>query len=145
MFAIVCRCSRLFPLVAMMAISLASAAEARHWRYNGYYGFYWLDRGTRRDRAEEAAPRNSPPLVQTSGFGLAVARMIRACDEQSMELRKTPFDVISRTVRPSERQQNALDAIRSAVSVAADMLAATCPKDNPAPAGPAGRSSVPSG
>ena len=65
MFAIVCRCSRLFPLVAMMAISLASAAEARHWRYNGYYGFYWPDRSTRRDRAEEAAPRNSPPVVQT--------------------------------------------------------------------------------
>ena len=125
MFAIVCRCSRLFPLVAMMAISLASAAEARHWR------FYWPDRGTRRDRAEEAAPRNSPPLVQTSGFGLAVARMIRACDEQSMELRKTPFDVISRTVRPSERQQNALDTIRSAASAAADMLVATCPKDIP--------------
>jgi hypothetical protein len=55
--------------------------------------------------------------------------MIRACEEQSIGLRKTPFDVISRTVRPSERQQNALDTIRSAVSDAADMLAATCPKD----------------
>jgi hypothetical protein len=58
--------------------------------------------------------------------------MIRACEEQSIELRKTPFDVISRTVRPSERQRNALDTIRSAVSDAADMLAATCPKDIPA-------------
>jgi hypothetical protein len=58
--------------------------------------------------------------------------MIRACEEQSIELRKTPFDVISRTVRPSERQQNALDTIRSAVSAAADMLATTCPKDIPA-------------
>jgi hypothetical protein len=44
-------------------------------------------------------------------------------------LRNTPFDVISRIVRPSEHQQNALDTIRSAVSDAADMLAATCPKD----------------
>jgi hypothetical protein len=110
MFAIVCRCSRLFPLVTMMAITLTSAAEARHWRYNGYYGFYWPDRSTRRDRAEEAAPHNSPPVVQTSGFGLAVAHMIRACEEQSIELRKTPFDVISRTVRPTEHQQNALTA-----------------------------------
>jgi hypothetical protein len=58
--------------------------------------------------------------------------MIRACEEQSIELRKTPFDVVSRTVRPSERQQNALDTIRSAVSAAADMLATTCPKDIPA-------------
>jgi len=132
MFAIACRCSRLLPLVTMIAISLVSAGEARHWRHNGYYGFYWPDRSTRRDRAEE--PRNSPPppLVQASGFGLAVAHMIRACEEQSVELRKTPFDVISRTVRPSERQQNALDTIRSAISSAADMLAATCPKDIPA-------------
>ena len=58
--------------------------------------------------------------------------MIRACEEQSVELRKTPFEVISRTVRPSERQENALDTIRSAVSAAADMLATTCPKDIPA-------------
>ena len=131
MFAVVCRWSRLFPLVAMMAISLASAAEARHWRYHGYYGFYGPDRITRRDRAEETAPRNSPPAVQTGGFGLSVAHMIRACEEQSIELRKTPFDIISRTVRPSESQQNALDAIRSAASGAADMLAANCPKDIP--------------
>jgi len=132
MLAVARRYSRLFPVVAVMAISLASTAEARHWRYRGYYGFYWPDRSMRRDRAEE--PRNSPPppLVQASGFGLAVAHMIRACEEQSVELRKTPFDVISRTVRPSERQQNALDTIRSAISSAADMLAATCPKDIPA-------------
>ena len=131
MFATPCRCSRLFPLVTAMVISLASAADARHWRYNGYYGFYSPDRSirTRQDRAEVAAPRNSPPAVQISGFGLAVGHMIRACEEQSVELRKTPFDVISRTVRPSERQQNALDTIRSAISDAADMLAATCPKD----------------
>jgi hypothetical protein len=58
--------------------------------------------------------------------------MIRACEEQSIELRKTPFDGISRTVRPSESQQNALDTIRSAISAATDMLAATCPKDIPA-------------
>ena len=89
MFAIACRCSRLLPLVTMIAISLVSAGEARHWRHNGYYGFYWPDRSTRRDRAEESAPRNSPPVVQTSGFGLAVAHMIRACEEQSVELRKT--------------------------------------------------------
>jgi hypothetical protein len=132
MFATPCRCSRLFPLVAMMAISLATAAEARHWRYHGYYGFYWPDRSTRQYRAEETTPRNSPPVVQTSGFGLAVAHMIRACEEQSVELRKMPFDVIARTVRPSEPQQNALDTIRTAVSDAADMLAATCPKDIPA-------------
>ena len=129
MFATPCRCSRLFPLVAMMVISLASVAEARHWRYNGYYGFYWPDRSTGHERAEAAAPRNSPPLPQTTVFGQALARMIRACEEQSMELRKTPFDVISRTVRPSEGQQNALDKIRNAAFDAADMLAATCPKD----------------
>jgi hypothetical protein len=115
-----------------MVISLASAAEARHWRYNGHHGFYWPDRSMRQDRAEVAPPRNSPPVLQKSGFGLAVAHMIRACEEQSIELRKTPFDVISRTVRPSERQQDALDTIRGTVSDAADRLAATCPKDIPA-------------
>ena len=80
MFATPCRCSRLFPLVTMMVISLASAAEARHWRYNGYYGFYWPDRSIRQYRADITTPRNSPPVVQTSGFGLAVAHMIRACE-----------------------------------------------------------------
>jgi hypothetical protein len=113
----------------MMAIYLASAAEARHWRYHGYYGFYGPDRITRRDRAEETAPRNNPPVVQASSFGSAVALMIRTCKDQSVDLRKTPFDDISRTVRPSESQQNALDTIRSAISAATDMLAATCPKD----------------
>jgi hypothetical protein len=58
--------------------------------------------------------------------------MIRACEEQSVELRKTPFDGISRTVRPSENQQNALETIRSTISAATDKLAATCPKDIPA-------------
>jgi hypothetical protein len=57
--------------------------------------------------------------------------MIRACEDQSIELRETPFDGISRTVRPSESQQNALETIRSAVSAATDKLAATCPKDIP--------------
>ena len=128
MFATPCRCSRQFFLVTMMVITLASAADARHWRYNGYYGFYWPSRNIRPDRAEEATPGNRPPVVQTSGFGLAVAHMIRACEDQSIGLRKTQFDVISRTVRPSERQQNALDTIGSAVSDAANMLAATCPK-----------------
>jgi hypothetical protein len=133
MFATPCRRLRLFPLLTMVVmISVASAAEARHWRYHGYHGFYWPDRSTRQDRAEAVTPRNSPPVVQTSGFGLALAHLIRACEEQSIELRKTPFDAISRTVRPSERQQNALDTIRRAVSDAADMLAATCPKDIPA-------------
>jgi hypothetical protein len=131
MLAVARRYSRLFPVVAVMAISLASTAEARHWRYRGYYGFYWPDRDVRRDRTEEAAPRNSPPVVP-SGFGLAVGRMIRACEEQSVELRKTPFDGISRTVRPSENQQNALEMIRSTISAATDKLAATCPKDIPA-------------
>jgi hypothetical protein len=128
MFATPCRCSRLFPLLAMMVISLTSAADARHWRHNGYYGFYWPDRSMRRDRAEEPAPRNRPPAGQTSSFGSAVAHLIRSCEEQSADLRKTPFDVIYRTVRPSERQRNALDTIRSAASDAANMLAATCPK-----------------
>jgi LTXXQ motif family protein len=132
MFATPRHCSHLFPLVATMVISLATAAEARHWRYHGYYGFYWPDRSIRQYRAEDTTPRNSPPVVQTSGFGLAVAHMIRACEEQSIELRKMPFDVIARTVRPSEPQQNALDTIRTAVSDAANMLAATCPKDIPA-------------
>jgi hypothetical protein len=128
MFAAPCRCSRLFFPVMMMVITLASAADARHWRYNGYYGFYWKDHSIRQDRAKEAAPRNSPPVVQTSGFGLAVAHMIRACEEQSIGLRKTPFDVISRTVRPSERQQNALDTIGSAVSDAAVCSRLLAPK-----------------
>jgi hypothetical protein len=56
---------------------------------------------------------------------IAVAHMIRACEEQSIELRKTPFDVVSRTVRPSERQQNALDTIRSAYGQAIIIVKST--------------------
>jgi hypothetical protein len=59
--------------------------------------------------------------------------MIHACEEDSAELKKTPFDAISRTVRPNENQHQALEQIRSATFAAADTLLATCPKVVPAP------------
>jgi hypothetical protein len=126
--------TRLLFAVAIMATGVSWVAEARHWRHYGYgsYGFRGYDLGRGEDRDQNPASRNGSSRGQTNGFGTAIARMIHACDEDSAELKKTPFDAISRTVRPNANQQEALEQIRSATLAAADTLSAACPKVVPA-------------
>jgi hypothetical protein len=124
--------SRLLFAMAIITTWMSSFAEARHWRHHGYYGYYGYDRGRGEDQEKETAPRNGSPLGQTYSFGAAITRMIQACEEEAAELRKTPFDVIARTVRPNAIQRDALEQIRTATFAVADTLSATCPKDIPA-------------
>lgn len=125
--------SRLLFAMAMITAFVPCVAEARHWRHHGYYGYYGYDRGQGEDvEKKKSAPRNGPSLGQTYSFGAAIARMIQACEEESAELKKTPFDVIARTIRPNASQRDALEQIRTATFAAADTLSATCPKDIPA-------------
>jgi hypothetical protein len=123
-----------FFAMAILTIGMSSVADARHWRHHGYfgYGYYGYDRGRGEDRDQDAASRNALSRGQANGFGAAIARMIHACEQDSAELKKTPFDAISRAVRPNASQQQALEQIRSATLAAADKLLATCPKVVPA-------------
>jgi hypothetical protein len=57
--------------------------------------------------------------------------MIGACGERVTEMNKTPFDDVTRTVRPDDHQRDALEQIRNTTIGAADSLAATCPKAIP--------------
>jgi hypothetical protein len=124
--------------MAIMATGISSGADARHWRHHGYYGYgsygyYGYGRGRNEDRDQGAPSPNGLSRAQTNSFGATIARMIRACEEDSAELKKTPFDAISRRVRPNESQHQALEQIRSATFAAAGTLLATCPKVVPTP------------
>ena len=130
MFAVVCRWSRLFPLVAMMAISLASAAEARHWRYHWHYhhGFY---QGTDEGLGEDTARGTFGSYrsrIEGDDFGRGIKRMIGACAGQAIELKTMRFDLVSRTVQPNDAQRNALDQVRSRANEAAATLQLPVPR-----------------
>jgi hypothetical protein len=122
--------------VAAMAIS--SAAEARHWRYHWHYHHHGLYQGTDGDRGEDTALRtfgNYRSRIETDDFGRGVKRMIAACTGQAMELKRIPFDLVSRTVQANDAQRNALEQVHSAANDAAETLSAACPKDIPAELG----------
>jgi hypothetical protein len=131
------RCFQVLPAAVIMAISVTPMAEARHWRYHGYFGYYGYhgqDRGVGQDRSRELSPgwsRNDPSIGQLKSFGSSIEQMIRSCEKQSVELKKTPFDSVSRTIRPNADQRAALDQIQHAAFESADTLAATCPQGVP--------------
>ena len=124
--------SQLLFAMAMMTTCLSSATEARHWRHHGYYSYYGYDQGRAENREKETTFRNGSYLDPTYGFGAAIALMIHSCEEEFAELKKTPFEVIARTVQPNVSQRDALEQMRTATFAAAEMLSATCPKDIPA-------------
>jgi hypothetical protein len=62
--------------------------------------------------------------------------MIGACAEQAIELKRVPFDLVSRTVQANDQQRTALEHVRSATNDAAETLSAACPKDVHAELGP---------
>lgn len=128
------------PAVMMDVSAFSSIAEARHGHHFGHYS-------SRQDHREgERGARQTRPLVPVSrpsndarlhngagGFADGVRRMIGACADQAAEMKGMPFDAVSRAVRASENQRNALEQIRSTASTAADTLSVACPKDVPAP------------
>jgi hypothetical protein len=127
-------------LMCAIAIMLAytSAAEARSWRYYGYqwhsYGHTWSNpnRGNDERRGDESRAEDKSALRNRVGdFGSAIERMIRACDQQVVELKKMPLDSVNQIVKPAENQRQALEQIQSVALDSAETLATTCPKKLP--------------
>jgi hypothetical protein len=121
-----CFLSAVATTMICMMICMSSGAEARNERHHGYF--------SHGDRDQKSVPRtsdNRPSRSQANGFGWAIGQMIGACEERVTELKTTPFDDVTRTVRPDEDQRDALEHIRNTMIGAADTLAATCPKDIP--------------
>src|SRR6516164_2589214 len=116
--------------IAMM-LACTLAAKARSWRYYGYHwGHTWSnpDRG----RGDESRAEDKSDLRNRLGdFGSAIERMIRACDQQVVELKKMPLDSVSQIVKPAENQRQALEQIQSVALDSAETLATTCPKKLP--------------
>ena len=97
---------------------LAKRCRGRHSRRLGYMRL-------------QGATRTEP-----NGFSRGIEQMIGACAEQAIELKRVPFDLVSRTVQANDQQRTALDHVRSTANDAAETLSAACPKDVHAELGP---------
>jgi hypothetical protein len=128
---------RLLLAVAVAAVCASSAAEARHWRHHWqyYHGFY---------QAVDDAPGQENTLrpvgnhrsrIEVDSFGRGIEKMLRACAEQAVELKRMPFYLVSQTVQANDEQRSALERVRSKANDAAETLSAACPKDTPAELG----------
>ena len=82
-----------------------------------------------------AAFGNYRSRIEADDFGRGIKRMIAACTGQAVELKRIPFDLVSRTVQANDAQRNALEQVHSAANDAAETLSAACPKDIPAELG----------
>src|SRR6478672_4045017 len=127
-------------LICAIATMLActSATKARSWRYYGYhwhwYGHTWSNpnRGNDERRGDESRAEDKSDLRdRVVDFGSAIERMIRACDQQVVELTKMPLDSVTQIVKPAENQRQALEQIQSVALDSAETLATTCPKKLP--------------
>lgn len=127
-------------LMCAIAVMLActSAAKARSWRHYGYhshwYGRSWSNpnRGNDERRGDESRAEDKSDLRNRVGdFGSAIERIIRACDQQVVELKKMPLDSVNQIVKPAENQRQALEQIQSVALDSAETLATTCPKKLP--------------
>ena len=108
--------SRCLLCAIVMMLACTSAAKARSWRYYGYhwYGHTWSNpnRGNDERRGDESAPRaedKSDLSYRVGDFGSAIERMIRACDQQVVELKKMPLGAVTQIVKPAEDQHQALE------------------------------------
>src|SRR6516165_9793850 len=116
----------------------SSAAEARHWRHFWHYhlGFF---QGRDEDRRQEPALGsfgNYQHRTEPNAFSRGIEQMINACAEQAIELKRVPFDLVSRTVQTNDQQRTALDHVRTTANDAAETLSAACPKEVHAELGP---------
>ena len=119
---------------------LATGAEARHRR-----SWKWTEPTSVAIRSptdatmdNERGPRE-PHLIASparfrsvGGIGLVIDRLIRGCQQQSIELANWPFGTIANVVAPDQDQSAALDQLRLAAQGAADTLTTTCPQVVPA-------------
>ena len=92
-----------------MMLACTSAAKARSWRYYGYhwhwYGHTWSNsnRGNDERSSDESRTEDKGDIRNRVGdFGSAIERMIRACDQQVVELKKMPLDSVNQIVKPAE-------------------------------------------
>jgi hypothetical protein len=130
--------SRCLMCAIAMMLACTSATKARSWRYYGYhwhwYGHTWSNpnRGNDERRGDESRAEDKSDLRNRVGdFGSAIERMIRACDQQVVELKKMPLDSVTQIVKPAEDQRQALEQIQSAALSGAETLATNCPKKLP--------------
>lgn len=55
--------------------------------------------------------------------------MLRACDQQTDDLKNVPVDAINQTVKPNSDQRRALEQLASESAETARTLTTTCPKE----------------
>jgi hypothetical protein len=89
----------------MTLTSVSSPIEARHWRHRNFYASYGQDRGMPQDQDRQLSPRlpeksawnreKSPSSNQQNGFGPAIEQIIRTCEQKSLSLKSTPFDLVT--------------------------------------------------
>jgi LTXXQ motif family protein len=130
--------SRCLICAIVMMLACTSATKARSWRYYGYhlhwYGHSWSNpnRGNDEKRGDESRAEDKSDLRNRVGdFGSAIERLIRACDQQVVELKKMPLDSVTQIVKPAEDQRQALEQIQSVALSSAETLATNCPKKLP--------------
>jgi hypothetical protein len=83
--------------------------------------------------ANEPDLKSSPAgFRRTGGIALVIDRVIRGCQQQSLELANWPFGTIAKVVAPDPDQSAAMDDLRLAAQQAAETLATTCPQAVPA-------------
>ena len=129
-------CKMLLCTAAMMLACMSSVAEARYWRH---YGYHWYGRAGDSPRSNsderhvEGQPPGAEPRVESRNpagdFAAAIEQMIRACDRQALELKNMPLNAVAEMSKPTERQRDALEQIRSAALSSSEALAAACPKN----------------
>jgi hypothetical protein len=117
-------------LLLLIALAVpGSGAQARHWHHDGHYGYGrdFDDDALRPDSDQSGELR--PPSMQDTGFGPAIARLIRDCGQIGAGLKASPL----LQVHPGdETQRRAFEELRSSIANASDALAVDCPKAVPA-------------
>ena len=88
-----------------------------------------------------AVPTGAQPMMGPGGFGWGPGVMMgpgwmgsARCGPGANEWAEWRIDAIERTVRPTEAQRAAFDALKDASNKAADIVAAACPRAFPSSA-----------
>jgi hypothetical protein len=127
------------PVKGLLALLIAGAcvatsAEARHrrswkWTEPPSVAIQSATDATMDNERGSRGPLASPVRFRSAGgIGLVIDRLIRGCQQQSIELANWPFGTIAKVVAPDQDQSAALDQLRLAAQGAADMLTTTCPQ-----------------
>ena len=123
--------------VLVAGACLATSAEARHRR-----SWKWTEPpsaapqlptdATMENERRQREPNPPARFRRTGGVALVIDRVIRGCQQQSIELANWPFGTIAKVVAPDQDQSAALDQLRLAAQRAADTLTTACPQAVPA-------------